>query len=183
MSWTVLGYCALIFFARIVDVSLGTIRTICVVYGRRVTAWILGFFEVLVWILVVSKVLTNMNDLRYAIAYALGFATGNYIGITIDKRIAFGQQVVRVFTRVGMELAEKLRQEGFGVTVFVGSGRDGPVEELFIQTPRRRTQHAAAEARKMDPECFIVVDDIRSASTATTRAMQPAAWLSVLKRK
>jgi uncharacterized protein YebE (UPF0316 family) len=184
VSLAVLGYCALIFGARIVDVTCGTIRTIFVVYGRRGVACVLGFFEVLVWILVVSKVVANISgEPAYAIAYALGYATGNFFGITIEKRLAFGEQVVRVFSRLGVELAECLRERGFRVTVFVGEGRDGPVEQLFIQTPRRQAQMVVEQARKADPECFIVVDDIRSSHTAAPRGLASTDWRGLLKRK
>lgn len=181
MTWGVLLSCLLIVGARIIDVSLGTIRTICVVNGRRGVAWCLGFFEVLVWILVVSNVIENLQNPAYAIAYALGFATGNFIGITIDRRLAFGEQVVRVFTRKGAELADYLRDGGFRVTEFAGMGRDGPVQLLFIETPRRLASKAAAQARKYDADCFIVVDDIRSASLGGT--MRADDWQSVIKKK
>jgi uncharacterized protein YebE (UPF0316 family) len=181
MTWDVFLSCLLIVGARIVDVSLGTIRTICVVNGRRGVAWFLGFFEVLVWILVVSNVIEHLQNPAYAIAYALGFATGNYIGITIDRHVGFGEQVVRVFTRKGAELADYLRNGGFRVTEFAGTGRDGPVEMLFIETPRRLAAKAAVQARKFDAECFIVVDDVRSSSLAGT--MRADDWRSVVKKK
>lgn len=184
MNAAVLGTCLLIVVARIGDVSLGTVRTICVIYGRRTTAWFLGFFEILIWILVVSKVINNLDNYAYAIAYALGFATGNYVGITIEKYLAFGEQVVRVFTRKGAELAADLRAAGFVVTELVGQGRDGPVDLLFVQTLRKLAPKAARQAKQFDPDCFIVVDDVRSAETAYARgALQSTGWLGVLKKK
>jgi uncharacterized protein YebE (UPF0316 family) len=184
MDANVLGVCLLIFVARIGDVSLGTIRTICVVNGRRGVAWILGFFEILIWIMVVSKVINNLNVPAYAIAYAFGFATGNYVGITIEKYLAFGEQVVRVFTRQGAALAADLRTAGFGVTQLSGEGRDGPVDLLFIETPRKIAPQAAQQAKKFDPDCFIVVDDIRSTSNAYARGpLQANGWMGILKKK
>lgn len=184
MNLEVLGICTLIVLARIGDVSLGTIRTICVVNGRRGISWILGFFEILIWILVVSKVINNLDNFAYAIAYALGFATGNYVGITIEKYLAFGEQVVRVFTRRGKELAESLRAAGFGVTQFPGQGRDGPVDLLFIQMPRKLAAKAAAQAKQFDPDCVIVVDDVRSASNVyIPPAAAGSGWPAMLKRK
>ena len=88
MNGAILSTCILIFAARIVDVSLGTIRTICVVNGRRHVALVLGFFEILVWIFAVSKVIGDLQHPVLAVAYALGFATGNFVGITIEKRLA-----------------------------------------------------------------------------------------------
>jgi uncharacterized protein YebE (UPF0316 family) len=184
MNLETFGVCALIVLARIGDVSLGTVRTICVVNGRRGISWILGFFEILIWIVVVSKVINNLSHPAYAIAYALGFATGNYVGITIEKYLAFGEQVVRVFTRRGAELAGQLRTAGFGVTQFPGEGRDGPVDLLFIQTPRKAAIKAAQQAKKIDEDCVIVVDDVRSASDAYIRsALTSSGWPGMLKRK
>lgn len=151
--------------ARIADVSMGTLRTMAVINGRRGSAWLLGFFEVLVWIVVVSKVIETVDqNPLYAVAYALGFATGNFIGITIEGRIAFGDQVLRVFTREGAAMAAALRQEGSTVTEFQGMGRDGPVQMLFIQTRRKNIPAVVQRARAIDPTCYYVVDDIRAAS-------------------
>ena len=183
MTAEIFGYCILIIAARVVDVSLGTIRTICVVNGRRRVAWILGFFEILIWIFAVSKVIQNLEHPAFAIAYAIGFAFGNYVGITIEKRLAFGEQVVRVFTRKGLELAEYLRGLGFRVTKFAGEGRDGPVDLLFIEIPRRIASQAAAMARRIDPECFIVVDDVRFVSASVTSGFQTTDWRAIAKKK
>jgi uncharacterized protein YebE (UPF0316 family) len=185
MDFTVLITCILIILARIGDVSLGTLRTVAVIYGRRYSAWFLGFFEVLIWIFVVSRVITAAKDEPlYAVCYALGFATGNFIGITIEQHIAYGHQVVRVFTKMGHQMADALRDEGYRVTQFDGRGRSGPVALLYINTPRKRTPELARRAREIDASCYYTVDDIRSASAATTLSMNPqGGWRSLLKRK
>lgn len=177
--------CLLIILARITDVSLGTIRTIAVINGLRGVSWLLGFFEVLVWILVVSQVIQKVHENPlYPIAYALGFATGNFIGITVERRIAFGHQVVRVFTRVGPDMVRALREQGYVVTEFTGKGRDGPVDMLFIETERKTAREVLNFARKVDPNCFVVVDDIRLASAKLVEAQQQSGgWRSQLKRK
>lgn len=185
MDLTVPITCVLIVLARIGDVSLGTLRTVAVIYGRRYTAWFLGFFEVLIWVFVVARVITEaQNEPLYAVCYALGFATGNFIGITIEQHIAYGHQVVRVFTKMGHHMADTLRDEGWRVTQFDGRGRSGPVALLFINTPRKRTPELARRAREIDVTCYYTVDDIRSASAATTLSMNPqGGWRSLLKRK
>jgi uncharacterized protein YebE (UPF0316 family) len=173
----------LIVLARIGDVSLGTVRTVAVINGRRWLSWVLGFFEVLLWIVVVSRVIQTIGESPlYPIAYALGFATGNFIGITIENHVAYGEQVVRIFSRRGAALATILRERGFRVTEFEGRGRDGPVEMLFIETRRKTVPAALAAARNIDPECFYVVDDVRVAS-ARYAEQQPGGWRSILKRK
>jgi uncharacterized protein YebE (UPF0316 family) len=168
----------LIFVARLVDVSLGTLRTMAVFQGRRFTAWGLGFCEVLVWVLAVSHVVTGVREQPIlAVAYALGFATGNFLGITIERWIARGEQVVRVFTRRGEETAARLRAHGYGVTEFTGKGRDGPVTMLFVEVKRRRSSEVASIARQMDPECYYVVDDVRLSSSVAREIIVPSSVL------
>ncbi len=183
MTWTVLGYCLLIVLARITDVSLGTLRTVCVVNGHKGRAWVLGFFEVLVWVLVVSKVITNLNHPAYVVAYAIGAATGSWVGITAEQRLAFGEQVVRIFSRKGREMAARLRELGYRVTEIDGRGRDGHVELLFIEVPRKQAMRVAQMARGLDPECYFVVDDIRMTSAAMVRFHQPTGWRGVMNKK
>lgn len=173
MDFTVPLMCVLIFLARIGDVTLGTLRTVAVIYGRRLTAWTLGFFEVLIWIFVVAAVIGKaQTEPLYAIFYALGFATGTFVGITIEQHISFGRQVVRIFTRLGHQMADTLRDEGWRVTQFDGRGRSGPVALLFIETPRKRTPELTARAREIDQSCFYVIDDVRAADVASTVSLQ-----------
>jgi uncharacterized protein YebE (UPF0316 family) len=183
MNAQVIVTCLLIILARIGDVSLGTIRTLCVVNGRRGLAWGLGFFEVLIWVLAVSQVIRNLTHPAYALSYAFGFATGNYVGMMLESWLAFGIQVVRVFTRRGAELAGVLRDDGFQVTEFIGQGRDGPVSVLFIQTDRKHVRRVADGARAYDPACYYVVEDIRHASTPFTPPTESGGWRGILKRK
>lgn len=184
MTSTLLINCLLILVARVCDVSLGTLRTVSVIYGRRRTAWILGFLEVLIWILVVGRVIPLAQQQPvYAIFYAAGFATGNFLGITIERAFAFGEQTVRIFTRLGPMMADALRDDGYGVTEFDGRGRDGPVAMLFIEVPRKQTPTLLARARELDPSCYYVVDDVRLADTATIAGQSPSWWRSVIKRR
>jgi uncharacterized protein YebE (UPF0316 family) len=178
---SVLLTCLLIVAARIMDVSLGTIRTINVVQGRRALALVLGFFEVLIWLLVVSRVISQIQQPAYAIAYALGFALGNYVGMTIESRLALGRQVVRIFSRQGTEMAVALREAGLRVTQFDGYGRDGPVQELFIEIGRRHAGSVIEQARVLDPKCFFMVDDVRLVSAA--HAGEHIRWKAVVKKK
>lgn len=165
MTASILANCLLIVLARIADVSLGTVRTVAVIHGRRHFAWLLGFVEVLIWVLVVSAVIQQISQhWAYPVAYALGFATGNYIGITIEQYFAYGHQVVRIFTRQGEEMSRKMRERGLPVTMFEGQGRDGPVQMLFIETQRKSSSDVVRHARSIDGACFYLVDDIRAVS-------------------
>lgn len=176
--------CVLIVLARIADVSLGTLRTVAVVNGRRRSAWFLGFFEVLIWVLVVSKVITQVQqEPIYAVAYAFGFAMGNVLGITIERRLAFGDQVVRIFSRKGHEIATALRANEFRVTEFEGKGRDGAVSMLFIEIQRKRVAEVSRIARAIDAACYLVVDDIRHSSTADGQFNEPTGWRAKFQKK
>lgn len=176
--------CALIFSARVVDVSLGTLRMAAVVRGSRRWAFILGFFEVLVWVTAVSKVIRNLDVPWYAISYALGFATGTFVGITIERKLAIGEQVVRVFSRHGDRIAAAIRELGHAVTVFEGKGRDGEVLLLYTKVPRRTVPLVVAAARAADSDCFYVVEDVRAtSSTAPENWLQRLTPLGALQRK
>lgn len=175
MEWYYhLVICVGIAATRVVDVSLGTLRMIAVVNGRRWLAWGLGFFEVLLWVMVVSHVIRtiDLEHWYYGVAYALGFATGNWVGIAVEQRLAHGEQAVRVFTRAGEGIAAVIRGEGYGVTVFDGEGKDGPVEMLYITMRRKSVPRVIEIVRKMDSMAFYVVDEVKYKSTTSPAAMK-----------
>jgi uncharacterized protein YebE (UPF0316 family) len=101
MNTTVFVTSLLIVLARITDVSLGTLRMVAVIQGRRAFATVLGFFEAVVYVCVVAKVLLNMDQPVYAAAYGLGYAAGIYLGMLIEQRLAFGKQLVFLLTARG----------------------------------------------------------------------------------
>ena len=162
-----------VFLARVTDVALGTFRFSLVVSGRRGVAWLVAFIEASIWLLAASRVFTNLGDPIFAVAFALGFATGTFVGMTIERALALGDQVVRVFTPQGAAMAEKLRAEGYRVTRIQGEGRDGPVDLLFIQVQRRAANELIARAREIDETCFYVIDDVRAVGAGARRAAVP----------
>lgn len=169
-SWPAVGGALLIAFARMVDVALGVLRLANTAAGRRKAAWLIGFFEAFIWVVAVAGVIgSSLNNINLfnAIAYSLGFASGTFLGITIEGMLARGEQVVRVFTHQGDKLADMLRQRGYRVTQIDARGRDGPIQLLFIQVARRKAAEIPELARELDRDCFIVVDDIRSTSAAS----------------
>ena len=150
--------------ARVFDVALGVLRHASVLSGRTKSAWVIAFFEALIWVIVVSRVVGNLTSPVYAVAYAIGFASGNVVGILIERALGRGEQVVRIFTRHGAKMAEEFRNRGYRVTIFEGAGRDGPIQLLFIHVIRKAAPAVAPIAYEFDEECFIVVDDVRSSS-------------------
>lgn len=174
--------CGLIFVARLFDVSLDTLRMIAVIRGRRGLAWVLGFVQVLIWIYAISYAMKHITEPVYAVAYALGFACGNFLGITIEQWLAHGDQVIRVFTKPEFAdmMASRLRGHGYGVTIFDGRGKDGAVSQLYVESTRKRVRDAARLCRSMDPACFYVIDDVRAAST--TRGLPQGAIKPITER-
>jgi uncharacterized protein YebE (UPF0316 family) len=156
----------LIVLARIADVSLGTIRMVSVVQGRRKFAAVLGFFEAVVFISVVAKVLLNMNQPVFALAYGLGFATGTYLGMVIEQRLAFGKQLVFLLTPKGPDLAEVLRAGEYRVAELKGQTRDGYLTILCVEIARREAQKLIRIASAVDEHCVVIVHDIRGSDFA-----------------
>lgn len=155
-----------IFIARVCDVGLGTIRHALIIRGKKHYVFIIAFFEALIWVYAVSRVMSSIQDPFTSFAFALGFATGTFVGMTIEGFFKIGEQVIRVFSKSGQLVAQKLREKDYRVTVFDGSGRDGIVQLLFVQAKRRDVSRAMSIARYADPDCFITLDDIRSVHMA-----------------
>jgi uncharacterized protein YebE (UPF0316 family) len=171
--------------ARVVDVSLGTLRTVAVVRGRVGVAAALGFFEVGIWVIAISKVMTSLDNPFNIVGYATGYALGNAVGILIEKKLALGKLVMRLFSRdKGRELADALRGRGLRVTEFDGRGKLGPVMLLYVILDRHDADAAQAMAEKIDEDVFIAIEDSRSANRALYPTMVPASgWRSFLRRK
>ncbi|HEX5138055.1 MAG TPA: DUF5698 domain-containing protein [Planctomycetota bacterium] len=183
MTLPVLLTCAAIVVGRVVDVTLGTLRTVFVVHGRRGVACVLGFFELLIWVVVVSRVVHNLDKPIYAVCYATGFALGTYLGITVEAWFGAGDQVFRAFTRLGDRIAAELREKGYVVTLFHGTGKEGPISMLFVQAPRRRMRPVIEHVVRADPECFYLVDDIRLSSGRKVRFQPPTGWRALFRKK
>src|SRR5690554_2860090 len=158
----------MIFTARVFDVSLSTIRHAMIIRGKRAISFGIAFVENLIWVFAVSKVLQDLSEPITALAFALGFATGTFVGITLEGKLLIGEQVVKVFTSLGEEVADHLRASGFRLTEFMGKGRDGEVSLLFVQVKRRDAQKVLALARELDPACYLLIEDIRFHQRATS---------------
>ena len=157
----VLG-CLVVFALRVADVSLGTLRTVYILQGRRLLAACIGFFEVLIWIFVVSSVVGAITDWVLMVAYALGFATGTWVGLSLERRFAIGFTQLRVISDDnGENIAQALWEEDFGATVVKGHGKNGAVDLVFSIVPRRWLKRCVYLATQADSDCFISVSDSR----------------------
>ena len=162
----------LIVLARITDMTLDTIRTASIVQGRRVFAAALGFFQSVIYVLAIAKVLLNMDHPIYALAYGMGFALGTYLGITIEQKLAFGTQMASLFTRKGAELARTLLLAGYRLAKVEGQARDGDVTILYVEVARKRARKLIKDATVVDETCFCVLNDIRVVGFATRQTKQ-----------
>ena len=176
----------IIFVARICDVSIGTIRTISTVQGRTGIAFSLAIVEITIWVTVAGTVINQIHERPLLVVfYAFGYATGNVVGILVERKLAFGLMVLRVITReAGQSIARTLRQKGQPVTIFLGQGMRGPVAELYIACRRRDLKWIIADINTLDPEAFYVMESARDVS----RILKPTAapmggWRAVNKRK
>ena len=153
----------LIFLARLTDVSMGTIRTILIIRGRRGIAATSAFFEIMVWVLAVSRVITQLDNWYYIVAFALGFAFGNYLGSFIEEKIAMGYSFAYVVPRNKQStLAEILRKHDFGVTVMKGEGLKG-TEFVYNVVLRRRDTHRFLKTLKANEKsAFYTIMDVHS---------------------
>lgn len=161
----------LIFVARICDVTLGTLRIIFVSKGFKKVAPLLGFFEVLIWVIAISQLLSSFSSWVCYVAYAAGFATGNYVGMLIEERIAIGTLLVRITTpKDTRELKKMLAKNGFGTTQLEGEGAKGKVYILQSIVSRKSIKDIQRILEEFDQNLFYSVEDVRS----VTKGIFPA---------
>lgn len=150
-----------IFVLRICDVTLDTMRIIFMTKGFKYLAPIIGFFEVLIWIVAITRIMQNLNSWVCYVAYAAGFATGNFVGMIVDEKLAIGHELIRVITRVDAgALANALRDAGYGVTTVKASGMQGEVGIVFIIVNRKNQKHAIEIIEQHNPNAFYTVENI-----------------------
>ncbi|KKM08989.1 hypothetical protein SY88_21315 [Clostridiales bacterium PH28_bin88] len=162
MTALIAGY-LLIFFARVVDVSLQTMRVLLLVRGKRPLAAAIGFFEVAIYVLALKYVVDRLNDPLSLVIYAMGFSAGNLVGGMIEEKVALGHLTVQVISMCRpLELAEFLRQEGYGVTVLKGEGREGTHFLLNIILSRKDLPKVMDIVNRWDCQAFVTVLDARA---------------------
>jgi len=153
----------IIFFLRIVDVSMATTRILLAMRNARVAVPVIGFFEVLIWIFAVGNAIRHLESPLHVLGYAGGFAVGNVVGMWLEEKLAMGLATIQVMSRFGgVELAEALRDKGFGVTEFLGQGREGKVEVVHTVVRRRQIDDVLREVDRWDPDAFVSVEEPRT---------------------
>ena len=151
-----------IFMLRVGDMTFDTVRVLFVVRGRKKIAWVLGFFQSLIFVIAITSVLANVDNPLNILGYAAGFATGNVIGMLIEERLAVGHfQVTVISSHRGAVIAQELRQAGYAVTEMSGRGKDGTVEVLHCSVLRKQLDHLETVILENDPAAFITAEDVR----------------------
>jgi len=163
--WPLVGLPLLIFVLRMTDVTLGTLRIILVSRGQRAVAPLVGFLEILVWLVALSQVMRHLDSPINYVAYAGGFAMGTWAGIAIEGKLALGLVSLRIITDDdATDLTDLLREARFGVTSFAARGVKGRVRLLFTILRRRDLDHALDIVRASHPDAFVSVSDVRAVS-------------------
>jgi uncharacterized protein YebE (UPF0316 family) len=155
----------LIVAARIVDVSFGTLRIIYLSKGYKWLSSVLGFFEVFIWLLAITRIFSNLDNWASYIAYPLGFAVGIFVGMKIEERIAIGQELIRIITRKdASELIAELRTRGYTVTAIRAEGSTGEVGILYSIVNRKQMGEYVSLIKEFNPNAFYTIEDVKYVS-------------------
>jgi uncharacterized protein YebE (UPF0316 family) len=155
----------LIMMARVVDVSLDTIRVIMVAKGYRNLAPFVGFFQAFIWLITITRIMANLENWFTYIGYAGGFGLGTYIGMILEGKLALGYELVRVITkRDAVDLIHGLREKGFPVTTVTGIGKEGEVGVLYIIIRRKVLRDVIGIIQQYNPNAFYTIEDMRFVS-------------------
>jgi uncharacterized protein YebE (UPF0316 family) len=155
----------LIFILRAADVSMSAMRIIFVTRGVRFLAAVVGFFEMLIWLVGITQIMQNLNNPVNYIAFASGFSLGTFVGITIEKKIAIGNISVQFITdKDPSELLRHFRDNGYGLTTIDAQGAFGPVKIIFIIVRRKLLEKALCAIKKFDSNAFYAIGDVRASA-------------------
>ncbi len=156
----------LIMLARICDVTIGTVRIICVSRGMRTISSICGFFEVLIWVVVISRMITGLGGWPSYVGYAAGFALGNFVGITIENKIAMGMVALRIITnRSADELISHLKLDYHGATSIAARSATGEVRLVWAVIKRKDVDYYLDLITQHNPNAYISIEDVRMLSS------------------
>lgn len=157
MLESILG-AVMIMCMRICDVSIGTMRTILVVQGKKYYAGLFGMIEVLIWVFAIRYIFQNLDYIPNLFGYAIGFGLGNILGITIEQKIGFGYVQLNVISRFSTDkIVDTLRLKKYGVTILPGEGGSGGVAIIVLITARKNQRKVIDIIESIDNKAFITV--------------------------
>lgn len=170
-NWVVLPL--IIAFARILDVSVGTIRVIFVARGYKYLAPVLGFVEVIIWLLAIGQIMQQLDNFMSYIGYGAGFAAGNYIGIILVEKMSLGTVVMRIIAKQdSTQLVEVLRNADYGVTAVDAEGKTGAVKILFSIVKKKDLADALEIVNKFSPNAFYTIEEVQRVNEGYFRENQ-----------
>jgi uncharacterized protein YebE (UPF0316 family) len=150
-----------IFAARLVNMAIDTLRFMFTLRGKSFISWILGFIESVLFVVVIGSVLTNMDNPLNIIGYAAGFATGNVVGMWIEKRLAIGYTHFSIISKeYSTQIADTLRSQGYGVTEIPARGREASFMMLDCSVRRKQADEVEALILEVDPDAYITVEEV-----------------------
>ncbi|KPJ69366.1 MAG: hypothetical protein AMJ45_00425 [Syntrophobacter sp. DG_60] len=159
-TWIILPL--LIFLARICDVTIGTIRIIFVSRNKKFLAPLLGFFEILIWLLAIGQIMRNLTNVACYVAYAGGYATGTFVGIYVEEKLAMGILLIRIITKKdASELIKFLRSANYGVTSVDAQGATGQVNVIYTIVNRSDLEGVIETIKRFNPKAFYSVEEVR----------------------
>ncbi len=155
----------LIFFSRIMDVSINTMRIIYMLHGKKLISTILGFFESLIWLIAISQIFQNVNSIATYLAYAGGFASGVFVGMIIEEKLALGSVLIRVITRKpATELIHFLNNNHYRYSNVDAVSDEGKVNVLFTVIKRDNLVSTISAIKKYNPQAFYTVEGVKQVS-------------------
>ncbi len=164
-KWVILPI--LIFTARLIDVSLGTLRIIFVSHGLKYLAPIIGFIEINIWLLAIGQIMQNLDNLACYLAYAGGFAMGAFFGMLLEEKLSIGMVMIRIICKHdASELIKSLQEAEYGVTTHDAEGMKGPVKIIFAVIRREDLHDILNRIHTIHPHAFYSVEDVRSVGEA-----------------
>lgn len=154
-----------IFLARIADVSIGTLRIMFISKGLKYLAPLVGFFEILIWLLAIGQIFQNLSNPIYYIAYAGGFASGTFVGIVIENKLSIGTELIRIITQQeAPKLVRALKKQKYIVTSDDVEGREGMVKIIYVVIDRHDIPDVVKIIKKYNPHAFYSIEDVKFVS-------------------
>ncbi len=187
MPWSIILISLLIFCARIIDVTIGTIRIIYISRGQKVIPAILGFFEAMLWLIVISQVIQNLTNISFYFAYAGGFATGNFMGILLVEKFSENILLIRIITaNKAKELINALKSCQVGITEIKGQGIDQEVSILFTIINKACEKKVIKTIQDINPQAFYTIESISAVSKGffpQRRTLLNSDYISLLNKR
>ncbi|MFX1313218.1 MAG: DUF2179 domain-containing protein [Promethearchaeota archaeon] len=174
----------LIFSARVADVTLGTLRIVFISQGRRKLAPIVGFFEIFIWLLAIGQIFSDLSNIIYYVAYAGGFAIGNYVGLIVENKISLGLLSLHIILEDDPEhLIKTLKNKGYGLTTMTAEGIKGNVKLLIMIIKRKNLAIILEILREISPTAFVSIEQVQSVKGGTFPPRTKTRWELLKRRK